>query len=209
MQKALLILTLLISTAMLGQKVKTETAKIDFMQIPSVPVEGVSKIGLNAYVGDLPMNHDTLRLYLNNLDLMMSDVEQKAKIKHKSLTDVALVAGEGDLTVDIAFGMALSVGTETKTNSCVPKKDGCSQYYYNVKYRMPAIVQIRKGDQVINSWELDPMMDLKFGNEQVETHESVDEGSKTTIRIIQYKSEEDLALAFASHGEDELARKGM
>ena len=136
-------------------------------------------------------------------------VEQKAKIKHQGLSEISMLSGEGDLTVDIAFGKPFHVSTETKTNSCVPKKDGCAQYYYNVKYRMPAIVQVRKGDEVINSWELDPMMDLKFGNEQVETHQTIDGGSKTTVRIIQYKSEEDLALAFASHGEDELARKGI
>jgi hypothetical protein len=209
MKNSILLLTLLLCGALQAQKVKTTTAKIDFKQYPSVPVEGVQQLGIKVYTANLPFNKDTLRFYLDNMDLMKSDAEQISKIKYESLNEIALIGGDGDLTASMALGTPVIVGKETKKNSCITPKDGCVQYYYEVQYKMPAYLQISKGGTVYDTWKLDPDMTLKFGNEQIETHEETDAGTITSVRVISYESEPELAMAFADYGESWLARKGI
>lgn len=161
------------------------------------------------YTADLPFNKDTLRLYLGNMDIMKSDVEQVSKVKFQSMNEVTVVGGEGDITIDMAFGEPFVVSKEQKTSSCMVAKDGCTQYYYAVKYRIPALVQARNSEGVLNTWELEPEMELQFGNEQVEKHKNTEKGSSTSIRVINYTSEADLVSAFNQMGEADLARKGI
>lgn len=200
---------LLIAIGTNGQKVKTNTAKIEFTQFPSVPVEGVETLGIEVYTADLPFNKDTLRLYLDNMDLMKSDVERISKVKFQALKDIDIVGGDGDLAVKMAFGMPSVSSKEMNTTSCAPAKEGCTQYYYTVQYNLPAVVEIRNAEGVLDTWALDSKMELKFGNEQIETHQETDKGTITSIQIFGFKSEADLAMAFGNYGDDHLARKGI
>jgi len=179
------------------------------MHYPTVPVKGVQNIGIQVHTADLPFTKDTLRLYLGNLDLMMSDAEQVSKVQYQSLNEVNIVGTPSDITVHMAFGKPAIVSKEQKTYSCAPAKDGCIQYFYKVKYSLPAIVQFRNSSGIINTWKLNPKMDLQFGNEQIEKHKKLDNGSSTSIQVVSFKSEADLALAFNEIGSSSLARKGI
>ena len=88
----------------MDKKTKTNTAKIDFIQYPTIPVEGMNELGLQVYTADLPFNKDTLRLYLGNMDMMKSDVEQMSKVDFQALNEVSVIGGEGDITIEMAFG---------------------------------------------------------------------------------------------------------
>lgn len=209
MKTILLIGSILIAGSLLGQKTKTNTAKIDFTQYPTVPVEGMDKLGIQVYTADLPFNKDTLRLYLGNMDMMKSDVEQMSKVDFQALNEVSVVGGEGNITIDMAFGSPIVVSKEQKTSSCMIAKDGCTQYYYKVKYRLPALVQARNSGGVLDTWELESDMELQFGNEQVEKHVNTEQGSITSIQVVNFTSEADLILAFNEIGDASLARKGI
>lgn len=209
MKITLLIGSILIAGSLLGQKTKSTTAKFDFTQYPSVPVEGVEKLGIQVYTASLPFNKDTLRLYLGNMDRMKSDVELMSKVDFQALNEVSIVGGEGDLTIDMAFGTPVVLSKELKTAPCMIAKDGCTQYYYFVKYRLPALVQARNASGVIDTWELASDVSLQFGNEQVEKHTKTENGSSTSIQVITYTSEADLAFAFNDQGDATLARKGI
>lgn len=209
MKTILLFGSILLAGSLFGQRTGTNTAKIDFTQYPSVPVEGMEKLGIQIYTADLPFNKDTLRLYLGNMDMMKSNVERLSKVDIQSMNEVTVVGGEGDITIDMAFGEPFVVSKEQKTSSCMVAKDGCTQYYYTIKYRLPALVQARNSEGVVNTWELEPEMELQFGNEQVEKHKSLENGSSTSIQVINYTSESDLALAFNEKGEADMARKGI
>jgi len=207
MKTLLLFGSILVVGSVFGQKTKTNTAKLDFMNYPTVPAEGINKLGIQVYTAELPFNKDTLRLYLDNMDIMKSDAEQISKVSFLSLNEVKIVGGEGDLTIDMAFGKPVIISKEQKTTSCVVAKDGCTQYYYLVKYLLPASVQARNSAGVIDTWELRSTMELKFGNEQIEKHKNTEEGSVTSIQVTSYTSEADLALAFNNSGEASLLRK--
>ncbi|MGB6035413.1 MAG: leucine-rich repeat domain-containing protein [Cryomorphaceae bacterium] len=209
MKTILLLGSMILAVAVMGQKTKTNTAKTDFLQSPSVPIEGVESIGIQVYTADLPFNKDTLRLYLGNMDLMKSDMEQLSKVDFQALNEVAVTGGEGDITIDMAFGKPSVLSKEQKTSSCMVAKDGCTQYYYTVKYSLPAVVRAKNAEGVVGTWELNPQMELQFGNEQVEKHVSTEEGSITSIQVINYTSEADLAIAFTEAGAADLARKGI
>ncbi len=204
-----LIISLLIAGYSFGQKSKSNTAKIDFTQFPTAPVKGMSKLGIQVYTNDLPFNKDTLRLYLGNMDIMKSDVERMSKVNFKALNEVALVGGQGDVTVSLAFGKPIILSKEQKTASCVVAKDGCTQYFYKVEYRLPAIAQASNSQGVLDTWELNSDMTLQFGNEQIEKHKKTEKGSSTSIQVISYTSIADLALAFNSSGQATLARKAI
>jgi hypothetical protein len=205
----LLAFTCLLTLAISAQKTKTNTAKLDFTQFPSVPVEGVKSIGIEVYTADLPFNHDTLRLYLDNIDLMKSDVERISKVDFKALNEIDILGGQGDLNIKMAFGEPSVISKEQMTTSCAPPQDGCTQFYYMVKYELPAFVQASNAEGVLDTWALESTMDLKFGNEQIETHSETDKGTVTSIQIFGFNSEVDLVTAFNSYGEDHLARKGI
>lgn len=209
MRTVLLFASILLTGSLFAQKTKTNTAKLDFIQYPSVPVDGVETLGIQVYTADLPFNKDTLRLYLGNMDEMKSNVERLSKVGHQALNDITIVGGEGDLTIDMAFGTPSVVSKELKKSSCMVPKDGCSQYYYKVKYNLPAVVQARNASGVVNTWELQPEVELQFGNEQVEKHINTEEASVTSVQVITYTSETDLALAFNEIGDATLARKGI
>lgn len=209
MKKTLLFASILFAGAMFAQKTKTNTAKIDFIQYPTVPVDGMNKLGVQVYTADLPFNKDTLRLYLGNMDVMKSDAERMSKIDFQSLNEVTIVGGEGDLTVDMAFGSPVIGNKEVKTGSCMIAKDGCVQYFYKVNYSLPTLVQVRNESAVLEVWELDSEMVLQFGNEQVEKQQNTDAGSTTSVQVITYTSEADLAMAFMSAGSASLARKAI
>jgi len=209
MKLHLLFLMVLCSMASIGQKTSTETAKLDLTLAPTVPIENVSSIGFKVHTSDLPFDKDSLRLYLGNLDLMMSDAEQASKIKSKTLKELTVVGGDGDLTVDMAFGLSFVVNEELKKTSCIKAKEGCSQYYYDVTYSLPTLVQVSNASGVLDVWELKPLMNFKFGNEQVETHQKTEKGSKTSISIMQYTSEAALKEAFNQRGEAWIARKAI
>lgn len=197
------------SGSLFGQKTKSNTAKLDFVQYPSVPVEGLEKLGIQVYTADLPFNKDSLRLYLGNIDLMKSNAERLAKVGYQSMNEVAVVGGAGDITIEMAFGKPFVVAKEKKQGSCMIAKEGCTQYYYIVKYRLPALVQARNAAGVIDTWELESEMDFQFGNEQVEKHSKTDKGSTTSIQVINYTSEAQLVSAFNTWGASDLARKGI
>lgn len=201
--------SLLLVGSLFGQKTKTATAKIKYDQYPSVPVTGMKQLGIQVYTADLPFNKDTLRLYLGNMDIMKSDVEQTSKMKFQALNEITVVGGEGDITIDMAFGEPVIISKEQKTSSCAVPKEGCTQYYYKVKYRLPAVVQARNASGVIDTWELEPEMELQFGNEQLEQHVKTDAGSITSVKVINYTSEVDLNIAFSEMGMASLARKGI
>lgn len=209
MKTILLFGSIFLAGSLLGQRTGTNTTKIDFTQYPSVPVEGMEKLGIQIYTADLPFNKDTLRLYLGNMDIMKSDVEQVSKVKFQSMNEVTVVGGEGDITIDMAFGEPFVISKELKTSSCMVAKDGCTQYYYIVKYRLPALVQARNSEGVLDTWELEPEMELQFGNEQVEKHKNTERGSSTSIQVINYTSEADLVSAFNQKGKADMARKGI
>ncbi|MDG1262696.1 MAG: hypothetical protein P8H59_11710 [Flavobacteriales bacterium] len=120
---------ILLSTLSFAQNTKANTAEIDFKKSPTIPVEGLKTLGIQVYTADMPFNKDTLRFYLNNLDMMMSDAEQAGKIKSESLEEFSIVGGEGDVTVNMALGMPLVVAKELKTSSCMGRKSECTQYY--------------------------------------------------------------------------------
>jgi hypothetical protein len=209
MKTILLFGSILLAGSLLGQKTKTNTAKIDFKQYPTVPVEGLEKLGIQIYTADLPFSKDTLRLYLGNMDIMKSDVEQMSKVDYQAMNEVKIVGGEGDITIDMALGEPMIISKEQKTSSCAVAKDGCTQYFYKVKYRLPAVVQARNSEGVVNTWELNPEMELQFGNEQIEKHQNLDNGSSTSIQVVNYTSELDLTMAFNEMGDASLARKGI
>lgn len=209
MKKLLLFGSILFAGALCAQKTKTNTAKIDFIQYPTVPVDGMTTLGVQVYTADLPFNKDTLRLYLGNMDAMKSDVERMSKIDFQSLNEVTLVGGEGDLSVDMAFGTPVIGNKEVKTGSCMIAKDGCVQYFYKVNYSLPTILQVRNKSGVLEVWELDSEMVLQFGNEQVEKQQNTDKGSTTSVQVVSYSSEADLAMAFKQSGAASLARKAI
>lgn len=74
---------------------------------------------------------------------------------------------------------------------------------------MPALIQFRNASGVLDTRELNPMMELQFGNEQIEKHRNTEEGSQTSIQVVNYTTETDLNMAFAEHGAAALARKGI
>ncbi|MCZ4408177.1 leucine-rich repeat domain-containing protein [Cryomorphaceae bacterium 1068] len=209
MKTTLLFCSMILAGAIMGQKIKTNTAKSDFLQYPSVPVEGMKSLGIEVYTADLPINKDTLRLYLGNMDLMKSDMEQVSKIDFKALNEVSIVGGEGDITIDLALGKPSVLSKEQKTSSCMVAKDGCTQYYFVVKYNLPAVVRAKNATGVVDTWELNSDMELQFGNEQIEKHVSTDEGSVTSIQVVNYTSEADLALAFNEIGSASMTRKAV
>jgi len=209
MKTVLLFGSLLLTMSLFGQKTKTNTAKIEFANYPSLPAAGVEKLGIQVYTADLPFNKDTLRLYLDNMDLMKSDLEQVSKVDFKALNEIQVVGGEGDVTIEMAFGKATIVSKVQKKSACLVAKDGCVQYYYTVTYHLPALVQARNSEGVLNTWELESEMELQFGNEQVETHVNTEEASITSVQVITYTSEADLALAFNKTGDASLVRKGI
>lgn len=131
------------------------------------------------------------------------------KVGFQALNEGTVVGGEGDITIDMAFGEAIVVSKEQKTASCMIARDDCTQYYYTVKYRLPAMVQARNSEGVLDTWGLESEMNLQFGNEQVEKHVNTEEGSITSIQVIAYGSEAALALAFKEKGQASLARKGI
>ncbi len=209
MRFILFTLSMVFALGVSAQKSKTTTAKLDFTQYPSVPVEGVKTIGIEVFTADLPFNHDTLRLYLDNIDLMKSDAERLAKVKFQALNEIDIVSGEGDLNIKMAFGNPSVVSKEQLTTACAPAKDGCVQYYYMVKYNLPTVVQASNSEGIIDTWELESNMDLRFGSEQIETHSETDKGTVTSIQIFGFTSEADLKSAFSGYGEDFIARKGV
>lgn len=209
MKKILLLAVLFSAGQLFAQRTKTNTAKIDFTQVPSVPVAGMKSLGIQVYTADLPFSKDTLRLYLGNMDIMKSNAERFSKISFQALEDITVLGGDGDLTFEMAFGEAMVVNKELKTAPCVVAKDGCKQYYYLVKYVLPTVVRARKGEDIVGTWELESTMDIQFGNEQVEKHKKTDKGSSTSVQVVSYSSESDLALAFASSGDANMARKGI
>ncbi|MEX1191033.1 MAG: leucine-rich repeat domain-containing protein [Brumimicrobium sp.] len=209
MKTILLFGTILIAGSLYGQRTGTDKAKMEFTQYPTVPIEGIEKLGIQVYTADLPFNKDTLRLYLGNMDILKSDVESVSKVGYGGLNEVTLVGGEGDITIEMAIGEPFVASKEQKTSSCMVAKDGCTQYYYEVVYRMPAIVQAKNAEGVLDTWELEPEMKLQFGNEQVEKHKKTGKGSTTSIQVVNYTSEEDLNKAFSKMGEASLVRKGM
>jgi hypothetical protein len=209
MKRILLLGSILFVGSILGQKIKTNTAKIDFTQYPSLPVEGMESIGVQVYTADLPFNKDTLRLYLGNMDMMKSDVEQMSKVDFQAMNEVKLVGGEGDVTIDMAFGEPTVGSKELKKASCMIAKDGCTQYYYLVKYSLPTLIQARNSGGTLDTWELNSEMEFIFGNEQIEKHKKTEKGSSTSIQVVNYTSEADLALAFNAIGEASLARKAI
>lgn len=207
----LLISAVLISGFLFCQNTKKSSAKFNFLQRPTVPVEGLSTLGIQVYTSNLPFNKDTLRLYLRNIDLIKSDVETVSKVKYNALNKITVIGGEGDITIDMAFGKPMVIFKELKTSSCLGAQDGCVQYYYMVKYSLPAVVQARNSKGILNSWKLNSEMELQFGNEQIETHQKIGAGSATSIRVINYKSKGALIAAFKSPkiGGSELVRKGI
>ncbi len=209
MRTILLAFSMLLAFGVSAQKAKTTTAKLDFTQFPSLPVEGVKTIGIEVFTADLPFNHDTLRLYLDNIDLMKSDAESLAKVKFQGLNEIDIVGGDGDLNIMMAMGTPSILSQEQKKTSCAPPKDGCVSYYYLVKYSMPAVVQASNANGVLDTWTLESEMELRFGGEQIETHTETDKGTITSIQIFGFESESDLALAFNDYGSDHLARKGI
>lgn len=209
MKKILLFGSILFVGSLMAQRTGTNTAKIDFTQYPTVPIEGMEKLGIQIYTADLPFNKDTLRQYLGNMDMMKSDVEQLSKVGFQGINEVSLVGGEGDITIDMAFGSPTIVSKEQKTSSCAGSPEGCTQYYYTIKYRLPALVQARNSVGVLETWELNSLMNLQFGNEQVEQFEKLENGSSTSIHVINYRSETQLTSAFNEIGEASLVRKGI
>lgn len=209
MRTLLLLISILFTGSLFGQKTKSNTAKVDFLQYPSVPVEGMQKLGIQVYTANLPFNKDTLRLYLGNMDMMKSDVERMSKVDFKALNEVTIVGGDGDITIDMAFGSPTIISKEQKTASCMVSKEGCTQYYYSVKYNLPTLVQARNSSGIIDTWELPSEMSIGFGNEQVEKHKKTDKGSSTSIQVITYTSVADLALAFNKMGQATLVRKAI
>lgn len=205
----LLLILALLSSTMIAQKTKEKSIKIEFQKLPTVPVEDFNTLGIQVFTADLPLNEDSLRHYLNNLDFMMSDAEQASKVKFQALNDIEIIGGEGDITVEMAFGNPMAVTEELKTSSCMGKKSECTQYYYVVQYYIPTVVQIRKNDEIYGNWELKPTMELKFGNEQVETRYESKEGTTTSVQVIEYKSEAALKKAYNSSENASLVRKAI
>jgi tetratricopeptide (TPR) repeat protein len=209
MRTILFFIIVLCFGSLFAQRTKSNTARINFTQYPTVPIEGVKEIGIQVYTANLSFNRDTLRLYLDNIDIMKSDFEQLSKVDFKALNQVSIVGGEGDITVDMALGQPVVLSKELKTASCMIAKDGCVQYYYKVKYNLPAVVQARTSEGILNTWTLDSEMEFQFGNEQIEKHTSTAEASITSVQVINYTSEMDLALAFNEVGESALTRKAL
>lgn len=204
-----LVFSILFSGVIWGQKSKTNSAKLDFIQYPSIPVSGMEKLGIQLYTADLPFNKDTLRLYLGNMDIMKSNVERMSKVDFKALNEVSIIGGEGDVTIDMAFGKPVVLSKEEKTTSCVVAKDGCTQYFYLVSYRLPTLVRARNSSGTIETWELPSEMTLRFGNEQIEKHKKTDKGSSTSVQVVSYTSAANLASAFNKMGQASLVRKAI
>jgi hypothetical protein len=55
MKKILLFGSILFAGSLMAQRTGTNTAKIDFTQYPTVPVEGMEKLGIQIYTADLPL----------------------------------------------------------------------------------------------------------------------------------------------------------
>lgn len=116
MKTIILFWSILLAGSLLGQRTGTNTAKIDFTQYPSVPVEGMEKLGIQVYTTDLPFKKDTLRLYNGNIDMMKSNAERLAKVGFQSMNEVTVVGGEGDITIDMPFGEPFIVSKELKNS---------------------------------------------------------------------------------------------
>ena len=84
--------------SLLAQKTGSNTAKMDLLQFPTLPVSGVEKVGLEIYTGGLPFTKDTLRFYLGNMDILKSGGERMAKVDHLASGKVDIVGGKGVLT---------------------------------------------------------------------------------------------------------------
>ncbi|MDG1262695.1 MAG: hypothetical protein P8O05_13115 [Flavobacteriales bacterium] len=78
-----------------------------------------------------------------------------------------------------------------------------------MKYYLPAVVQIRKAGKLYGTWDLNPELDLKFGNDQTETQYESAEGTTTSIKVTEYRSEADLEIAFNSPDNGSLARQAI
>ena len=207
MKHFVLPLLLSVATPLAAQKTSSTDVKMDFLHLPTLPMTGVDQVGIEVYTGDLPFNRDTLRHYLGNMDVLKSGGERLSKIKFEALTETDIVGGTGDITIRMALGKPFEGNKELLDAACMIAKDGCKQYYYKVDYRLPAVVQAVKGGEVLDTWELDPAMQLQFGNEQVETQSRTAEGSTTTIRVVSFNSQEALDKAYGVQGGYWLARK--
>ena len=206
-----LVPVLLLSLCTVGplsaQKTGSSAVKMNYLHLPTLPVSGVDQIGIQVFTGDLPFNRDTLRHYLGSMDILKSGGERLSKIQFKALTETTITGGTGDITIRMAFGQAMAGKKEVLDAACMIAKEGCKQYFYKVDYQLPAVVQALKGDEVLETWELDPAMQLQFGNEQVETQSKTDGGSTTTISVVSFNSPEALEKAYAQRGSSWLARK--
>ena len=207
MKHFVLPLVLFLAAPLAAQKTSSTDVKMDFLHLPTLPMSGVDQVGIEVYTADLPFNRDTLRHYLGNMDVLKSGGERLSKIKFEALTETDIVGGTGDITIRMALGKPFEGNKELLDAACMIAKDGCKQYYYKVDYRLPAVVQAVKGGEVLDTWELDPAMQLQFGNEQVETQSRTAEGSTTTIRVVSFNSQEALDKAYDVQGGYWLARK--
>jgi tetratricopeptide (TPR) repeat protein len=205
----LVLSTFLITSSLFAQQKGSESAKLDFLIYPTLPVEGVSKIGVQVYTADLPFDRDTLRLYLGNMDVMKSGGERLSKVKYQSVLETNIVDGGGDILIKMAFGKPNIQSKQLKDAPCLIEKEGCLQYYYQVNYSLPAVVQASNSSGVLETWELDSDITVKFGNEQVETHENTEGGSTTSISIISFGSKAALDDAFEAYSESWLVRKAL
>ena len=102
MRSILLFASVFIVGSLFAQKTANNTAKMDYLRYPTLPVSGMQKVGVQIYTGSLPFTKDTLRLYLGNMDILKSGGERMAKVDHKALGKVDLVGGKGDITFTMA-----------------------------------------------------------------------------------------------------------
>lgn len=202
-----LLLFISLSTLLCAQKTSTTSVKMEYLHLPTLPVDGVNEVGVHAYTAGLPFTMDTLRLYLGNMDILKSGGERLSKMAYRAATETNITGNEGDITISMAFGAPLVGSKELLDGPCLIAKDGCKQYYYKVAYQLPALVQASKGGKVLETWKLDPAMTLQFGNEQVETYTSTGAGSTTSIRTISYSNKDALDKAYAARADAWFARK--
>ena len=215
--KKILLLLALGSTCFIshGQKLKTENYRRSVLNIPVLPVGNFSSLNLTMYSGETGVTKEILHRYIGAMKIMMSGGERYSGVGFYTQSPVKLTNDRADINIELAFGTPEKKGVILKTGSCDNlimdnAIENCKEYFYTVSYELPTAVQLtNKAGDVIDAWNYNSTMSLKFGNEAYQT-ESDGDGKNTIILYSnRYYDEASLAAGYQTKGDELLGRKSV
>ena len=183
----------------MGQKQSRKTTKIDVLQFPTVPYAAVHRIAFNLHADEGYFNLSDLRRYGGNMDLLKSSGERLSGMKYFTVGAEAEVVDVGpSIVVDVA------IGPEDKGMPQVasePVKSGSEEltYWVNVPCRLPMRVSISSPEgEVLDAFEVDRPMTIRYGNEKISTMESRPGGFTYSKGSLKFDSQAAVTQKLAS-----------